>query len=95
MWGTETSAQQLITGEVGLTRHGESGLPCKQLSPTKLDTVCGQCFICRLVYLDCSFLARLSHWGKVHAVYATVASQKVIHTLSEKIQDVKRKLRLD
>ncbi|XP_075534635.1 BEN domain-containing protein 5-like isoform X1 [Dermacentor variabilis] len=54
------------------------GEPCKQLTPEKLDAV----FAC------------LSHWGKKKNVDTSVASGKVLRVLSEKIQDVKKKLRI-
>ncbi|XP_049515640.1 BEN domain-containing protein 5-like isoform X2 [Dermacentor silvarum] len=81
-------AAQVIWGVETLSQRSISGRlgptrhgegePCKQLSPDKLDAV----------------YACLSHWGEKHSVDTSVASEKVLRTLSEKIQDVKKKLRI-
>ncbi|KAH7984558.1 hypothetical protein HPB52_022279 [Rhipicephalus sanguineus] len=79
IWGIEVLAQRSISGKMAPTKQGEGGLPCKQLSPEKLDVV----------------YACLSHWGQLNKVDTAAASQKVLRTLSEKIQDVKKKLRFE
>ncbi|KAH7944555.1 hypothetical protein HPB52_021372 [Rhipicephalus sanguineus] len=79
IWGIEVLAQRSISGKMAPTKQGEGGLPCKQLSPEKLDVV----------------YACLSHWGQLNKVDTAAVSQKVLRTLSEKIQDVKKKLRFE
>ncbi|XP_077501263.1 BEN domain-containing protein 5-like isoform X4 [Amblyomma americanum] len=78
LWGIETLSKRSVSGRLAPTKSGSCEVPAEQLTPAKLEVVYG-----------C-----LRHWGKVHGVDTSVAECSVPRILSEKIQDVKRRLRL-
>ncbi|XP_070389670.1 BEN domain-containing protein 5-like isoform X3 [Dermacentor albipictus] len=78
IWGNELLAKRSVSGRLAPTKSGSSEQPSKQLTPAKVEVV-----------YDC-----LRHWGKIHNQDIGAAERALPRTLSEKIQDVKRKLRL-
>nr|XP_054919720.1 BEN domain-containing protein 5-like isoform X3 [Dermacentor andersoni] len=78
IWGNELLAKRSVSGRLAPTKSGSSEQPSKQLTPAKVEVV-----------YDC-----LRHWGQIHNQDISAAERALPRTLSEKIQDVKRKLRL-
>ncbi|XP_070377501.1 BEN domain-containing protein 5-like [Dermacentor albipictus] len=78
IWGNELLAKRSVSGRLAPTKSGSSEQPSKQLTPAKVEVV-----------YDC-----LRHWGQIHNQDIGAAERALPRTLSEKIQDVKRKLRL-
>ncbi|XP_075556871.1 uncharacterized protein LOC142588950 [Dermacentor variabilis] len=78
IWGNELLAKRSVSGRLAPTKSGSSEQPSKQLTPAKVEVV----------------YACLRHWGQIHNQDIGAAERALPRTLSEKIQDVKRKLRL-
>ncbi|XP_075547217.1 uncharacterized protein LOC142580210 isoform X1 [Dermacentor variabilis] len=78
IWGNELLAKSSVSGRLAPTKSGSSEQPSKQLTPAKVEVV----------------YACLRHWGQIHNQDIGAAERALPRTLSEKIQDVKRKLRL-
>ncbi|KAL1479657.1 hypothetical protein MTO96_051679 [Rhipicephalus appendiculatus] len=70
-------AKRSVSGRLAPTKSGTDEQPAKQLTPAKLNVI-----------YDC-----LRHWGRTNSVDIRTAELTVPRTLTEKIQDVKRKLR--
>ncbi|XP_075539462.1 BEN domain-containing protein 5-like [Dermacentor variabilis] len=78
IWGNELLAKRSVSGRLAPTKSGSSEQPSKQLTLAKVEVV-----------YDC-----LRHWGQIHNQNIGAAERALPRTLSEKIPDVKRKLRL-
>ncbi|XP_054931114.1 uncharacterized protein [Dermacentor andersoni] len=76
VWGCNTLAQRSISGRLAPTKANSGQEPSKQLTPEKVEVVYG-----------C-----LAYWGNVNNVDTKLAHHNVMRTLSENIQDCKRKL---
>ncbi|KAH7954300.1 hypothetical protein HPB49_017327 [Dermacentor silvarum] len=79
VWGFHTLAQRSVSGRLAPTKANSGLEPSKQLTPEKVEVIYG-----------C-----LAHWGSVNNVDTTLAHHNVMRTLSEKIQDCKKKLRMN
>lgn len=80
IWGPAVLAERSVSGRLAPAKMStkDKEVAPQQLTPAKLDVV----------------YACLAHWGKLKNSDTTVAASNVPRILSEKIQDVKKKLKL-